>query len=55
MAELMMQTNHENRFQVGDTVFVVESVYGSEPLEELLAAYICEKIKEGEVSDKAAA
>ena len=51
MAELTMQTNHESRIQVGDTVFVVESVYGNEPL----AAYICEKIKEGEDSDKAAA
>ena len=55
MAELTMKTNHESRIQVGDTVFVVESVYGNEPLEELLAAYICEKIKEDGNSDKAAA
>ena len=55
MAELTIQTNHESHIQVGDTAFVIESVYGNEPLEELLAAYICEKIKEEHEIDKAAA
>lgn len=55
MAELVMQMNCNHSIQVGDITFEIESVYGNEPLEELLAAYICEKIKEEHEIDKAAA
>jgi hypothetical protein len=43
------------RMKVGDTEYMIESVFGNEPLEDLLAAYICDRIKGENNSDEAAA
>ena len=55
MAELVMHMNCNHSIQVGDTTFEIESIYGNEPLEELLAEYICEKIRENQDVNEAAA
>ena len=55
MTGMTKKQNHTQRVQLGDTEYVIESMFGSEPLDEILAAYICEKIKEENNIDEAAA
>lgn len=54
MAELTLQNDNAHHVQIGDTDYEIESVYGNKPLDEILAAYICEKIKGDQTIDKAA-
>ena len=55
MNEQNMDTTHKNIVQIGDTVFVMNCVFGNEPLDDILADFVCSKIKEEADRSKAAA
>lgn len=54
MDDVTIKQSKEWYMRMGDMDFVIEAVYGSEPLDEILADYTSNKIKEGNVLDEAA-
>lgn len=48
-----MTDTNENKsstknIQVGNTVIIIETVYGNQPIDDIFADYITEKVKEGD-------
>lgn len=54
MDDVKISQSKVQHMRMGDMNFVVEAVYGSEPLDEILADYTSNKIREGNVLDEAA-
>lgn len=54
MDDVKINQGKVQHMRMGAMDFVIEAVYGSEPLDEILADYTSNKIREGNVLDEAA-
>lgn len=54
MSEAKETTRTELRIKRGNIEFIIETEYGSQPLDEIFADYVADKIKEGDALENAA-